>query len=300
MGGMGQAVETTLGETSMRGNRDLLIRCLGDFTVEIDRRSVLSCSADYGKAGNRVVTAIFAYLVANIDRPIGRKGLMDLFWPDSEGDKAGNSLSRSLSGLRELLRTQVDGKIELVVRRNGDEAYGLRPKVPYRVDENLFVQKVKAGDRLKRAGDLNRARQELESARDLYRGAYMKAVAHNSWCLPRRSQLQELYHIALFELSDIFERAGEPIEALDHLFKVLDSDTANESAYLKLIDLHWRRGDRTEALRIYHLYCQVLWETFGLQPLPSVEALSKRILSGEKPADCHENVCFADVLSLAT
>jgi len=300
MGGMGQAGEITLGEVLMQRSGSFLFRCLGDFAVELNGRSIMSSSADYGKAGSRIVTAIFAYLVANIDRPVGRKKLMDLFWPDSEGDKAGNSLSRSLSGLRELLRTQLEGKIELVVSRNGDEAYGLRVKVPYRIDESAFVQKVKAGDSLKRAGELNRARHELGSARDLYRGAYMKAVAHNSWCLPRRSQLQELYHIALFALSEIFEHTNEPIEALDHLFKVLDSDASNESAYLRLMELHWKIGDRTEALRIYHLYSQVLWGTFGLQPLSSVEALRERILAGEKPTDCQGNTYAADVVSLAT
>lgn len=283
------AVSNAIGEAPSRKDGSLVIRFLGGFAVEIDGEHVTSPSYDHGNAGNRILTAILAFLVDHMDRPVARRTLADVFWPDTEGDRASNSLSRSLSGLRKVLATQLDRKLDLVVVRNGDQLYWLRAKGPYWKDKDAFIQKVEAGERLKEAGNLESALHEFEGARDLYKGDYLTGMAYDSWCLPRRTRLRELYHVVLFELSDIYERTNKRGEAIEHLFRVLESDSANESAYLRLMELHLKRGNRSEALGIYDVCCRVLRERFGLQPGASLDALRSWILTGEEIAHMPAN-----------
>lgn len=272
-----------LTESFTQRDASLLVWCLGGFTLEIPGEPITSSFSDYSNAGNRIVTAILAYLVTHMQRPVSRAKLIDLFWPDCEGDKAGNSLSRSLSGLRKLLTTRFNHKLDLAVIRNGDDAYWLRPRVPCWTDEDAFVQHVEAGGRLKEAAELRNALREFASARDLYGGSYLSGVAYDSWCLLRRTKLRELYHLALFGMSDILRQTNRHAEAIGHLYRVLESDPANESAFLKLMELHWMNGNRSEALGIYDVCCRILQERFGLQPRPPLEAIRSRILAGEEP-----------------
>lgn len=92
-----------------------------DGVVTIDGESLDPMCWRAGRTGSRVLRRLFALLAASYPVAVHRDELMDLIWPESDGDRATANLYSAMNDLRHLL-TEIPGvSVELV-----DAAYRLR------------------------------------------------------------------------------------------------------------------------------------------------------------------------------
>jgi DNA-binding SARP family transcriptional activator len=93
------------------------------------------------------------------------------------------------------------------------------------------------------------------------------------WVLFERECLRQLQLHALERLAERLLAAGRPIDALDAAMTAVVSEPLRETAQRLVILAHLAEGNRSEALRRYFAYEQMLDAELGVQPSPQLAQL---------------------------
>jgi len=263
----------------------LEITLLGTFDVTRDGDPIT------GQMGT-TSRALLAYLVANADRPIQRRTVAGLLWPDRPEAIALRSLRSVLSRLRKALKenaTQTEGEPRsgcLQVTRHTlrfNEASGCY------VDLVRF-QKLTAG--AARFGD--RAETKLSptelhryaAATELYRGDFLRGFSCASalfeeWMVVQR----EAYHLqamgTLDRLTRHHESEGDHAKVLQTARKVIALDPWCERAHRQVMRALASSGQRAAAIAQYEACQRVLADELNIEPEPQTCELHLQIRRGD-------------------
>jgi SARP family transcriptional regulator, regulator of embCAB operon len=222
---------------------------------------------------------LFAYLVVNRDRVVGRDELTEALWPRRLPSAPDPALSALLSKLRRLLP---DGALE------GGSAIRLDLGAQARVDVEA------ARDGIHRA-------EALIAARDWYAAIGPTLVAHNisrrrfmageerDWIEELRRELDEIQVRALeCTARRSLGLGGSEVAVAERTARrLIELSPFRESGYAVLMVAFEREGNIAEALRVYERLRGLLREELGAAPSPAVQRVHERLLS-------HDSVSLSD------
>ncbi|MBI4541162.1 MAG: hypothetical protein HY704_16800 [Gemmatimonadetes bacterium] len=203
---------------------------------------------------------VLVYLA--VERESTRDALMAMFWPERPPERARHSLSQTLYELRNEL-----GEQWLEVQ--GDR---LRTSGAVGADAIEFERAVALG--------------EHERALQLYAGPFLEGVhlaethEFEAWCDRQRSRLARLHRQA--RSAFISERVahGDRAAALTAARRWVELDPLDDEAQHRFIELLAESGQRSEAIRQYETYAELLRRELEVEPLDETKALVARIREG--------------------
>ena len=114
--------------------------------------------------------------------------------------------------------------------------------------------------------------EKYQTAIALYRGDFF-AECYSDWCLEIRERLRREYLDALLKLAQACEQRGDHDKAIGYYQLLIEKDRDREDVYRALMQLQYRIGDRTGAVKTYQQCAHVLREELNL-PGPSRETLA--------------------------
>lgn len=224
-----------------------------------------------GKQGRLV----FAYLVTERDRPVGRDELAELLWPGEMPPSWDTALSAVLSKLRSLL-----AKIGLDPARTLAGAPGC---CELRLPSGTWVDLEAAADAIHEAETALRA--------DDPRAAYgPSAVAHHIarrpflpgedgvWISAQRSRLRGILLRALECRAAVYLWNEEWPLAVEAARELLRVEPFRESGHRLLIRALARSGNAAEALWAYERCRKLIAEELGVDPSPQTKAVYDEVL----------------------
>lgn len=195
--------------------------------------------------------ALLAYLASAAPRGFhSRDTLLALFWPESDGERARNSLRQALHQLRRSLGDEV------IVGR-GDREVGLDPE-RFWCDAAAFDQAVEEG--------------RFEDALKLYRGDLLPgffvddAAEAERWLEEERARRRRAAVDAAFRLAEREEARGEWRAAALWAERALAFVPSEEAALRRLMVLLERAGEPAAALAAFAEFERRLEGEYGLAP----------------------------------
>jgi TolB-like protein/DNA-binding SARP family transcriptional activator/Flp pilus assembly protein TadD len=212
--------------------------------------------------------ALLAYLASA--RPRGfhsRDTLLALFWPESDGERARNSLRQALHHLRRSLG-------EAAIPGRGDREVSVDPAL-LECDAATFDQAIEAG--------------RWEEALELYRGDFLPglfvqdAPEAERWLEDERDRRRRDAVSAAWRLADEREGAGDIAAAERWARLAAGLEPADDSSLRRLIALLDRAGDPAGALAAHDAFARRLREDFGIAPSAETERLVAELRARAAP-----------------
>jgi DNA-binding SARP family transcriptional activator len=217
--------------------RSIRLELLGGFSLVCDSTHVtLPCNA------RRVV----AYLALQ-RRPLSRVSLASSLWMDAPEDRAGSNLRTALWRIREMAGSVV------TVQGSAIELAG-------RVDVDVR-ELVTASHVLMRGGDTN--------VDDFNADLFARELLPDwdeEWLQLERERVRQLRMHALERISVLLSRLGRYCEAIEVGLIAVEAEPLRESAQFTVIEAHLAEGNRSEAIRLYRSYRQLLADALGVEP----------------------------------
>jgi DNA-binding SARP family transcriptional activator len=96
---------------------------------------------------------------------------------------------------------------------------------------------------------------------------------YDEWVVVEQERMRQLRLHALEELCSRLTSEGRYGEAIDAGLCCVSGDPLRESAHKKLILAHEAEGNRSEAIRQYERYRDVLTRELGIEPSPDLKRL---------------------------
>ena len=258
---------------SLRGaRRELRVRCLGRFEVELD-------GVVLPPWRNNRSRLVFAYLLLNRREPVSRHRLMGLFWPEHSEERAENNLSLAVMAARRLFdgaRPRGDRSASLI--RSVPGAYAIDLDCEVWLDTESFLDAAELGRRCERSGDLASAAAALDRAIGLYGGEFLPADVYEDWTAETRQHLQDGYVDALIRRGRLARLCGDFELSIEVNRQALAVDSCLEEAHRQVMLDCWRLGQRNRALRQMDLCRQALEAGLGVEPEAETIAVYRRIL----------------------
>lgn len=199
---------------------------------------------------------------------VERERLLELLWPLSSTAAAGHSANSLVHALRRMLGNAIDGAPPVVL---SEGYYHLNTAAGVGLDLACFDDLIARSAREERAGDRQAAMASAGFAVRLYRGDL--AVDSDIAAIIQRERLRTLYLSALARLADDALRRGDETTCLAYTLELLAKDPCREDAHRLAMRCHLRRGERSQALRQYHLCAEILRREFDAVPEPETTAL---------------------------
>jgi DNA-binding SARP family transcriptional activator len=218
----------------------------------------------------------FVFLVCRRDRPVSRRELTEILWPDDAPREADAALSAILSKLRRVLRGAGWSADEATV----DVCSG---SVSLRVPSATWI-------------DVEAAANAIDEAEGALRLAQMAAAWGHAnvavaigrrpflpdfeapWIDAQREALRDCLTRAMTCLSAVSAANGEPALAIRYASDAVALEPFRETGYQTLMRLHHAMGDRAEALRVFDRCRTLLRDELGTSPSPQTEAVFLEIL----------------------
>jgi len=210
--------------------------------------------------------ALLAYLALSPSGPFTRRDtLLPLFWPESDDAHARNTLSQSLSFLRQHLPA------DAIISR-GTEEIGFAPSV-LRADTELFQAAVNE--------------ERWKEALDLYRGDFLPAFhvggawGFEDWAENCRASFRRDAGKAAWALAQKQIHEGKPGEAEVAAARALELAWADEVPVREFLQSLARTGKRVVALRFYEEFCHRLKSELDLEPSEAIKEVAEAIRNGD-------------------
>lgn len=251
----------------------LIVRLLGRFELEYGDRRAWSLGP--AKADELCAYLLLRRKACPRDSPAGA------LWEGCTRDQARAYLRRALwqlqSGLRDKLGADAAGVFDVQ-----PEWLARVPGGPLALDTDAVGQAYAV--LLDAAGPTLTPPEvaTAEAAVAGYRGDLLEA-SDAPWLVVHRERYRH-QHLALREaLAGHYLATDRPEHAHAHAERLVAHDVIRERSHRLLMEVLWRMGDRSAALRQYAVCAEALDREIGVAPLPETAALRQRILDGAAP-----------------
>jgi DNA-binding SARP family transcriptional activator len=224
----------------------IVVRLLGRFTVTVADQPIDLTPSQ---------SAIVAYLA--LCRPaVHRFRLAADLWPESPERRAGGNLRSTLSRMPAAIRGAV-------------------------VNEGSFVSLVgcacdldlaTAAEERLRGGDASAAVDVSDAMIDCL-AAELLPGWYEDWVVFAQERHRQVRLHALEQISRDLSVRGQHLRAIETALIAVEADPLRESSNRTLVEAFLHEGNRTEALRHFATYCELLDRELGLVPSPELVAL---------------------------
>lgn len=241
---------TPVSTPAQTGSNDLLkIYTLGQTRLSWGEREIPSSQWESQRA-----RWLFLYLVSRRGQWISAERLRDMFWPESEAEKAQRSLVSTIHRCRKAL---------------GDRDFLQRSERGYAVESS--TQLWWDFDQLERCARQARGPQPEPALRQmeaLYQGEFCPDCPYE-WAEPLRQQAHSLILEGLEKLARLLLEE-DPAAAETRARKALRLEPTAEGAAEILLRALWAQGRRDEAVRMYRNFGLRLERELNLPPGPDL------------------------------
>jgi DNA-binding SARP family transcriptional activator len=190
-----------------------------------------------------------------------REALIEVVWPDSDSDLAGNSLNSLAHWLKQQLCDALDGSSP--VRHSGGR-YSLALGGDLSLDIVEFERLVELGRRCTSAGDFDAAVRAYDEALELYAGDLTSGS--DILFLLERERLRGHYLSIMASLAEHCYERGDYQQSLRHALALLYADPCREDAHRMVMCSYVRNGQRAQALRHFEICRNILGREFDAVP----------------------------------
>jgi DNA-binding SARP family transcriptional activator len=222
---------------------------------------------------------LLAYLLLFRRRMHPREVLANVFWKDVPQDRARNCLNTAVWRLRRVLESDgVTPGTYVVSSPSGELGFNFDSGVWLDVD--VFEREI--GKILIR-GPETADRGEivlLENAVKLYEGDLLEGH-YCDWALRERERLRCCYLDCLYYLMRYFSSSANIPQALLYGQEILRADPLREDVHRQMMRLFDADGQRSCAVRQFHLCREVLRTELGIPPMPETELLYRELIGSE-------------------
>lgn len=198
---------------------------------------------------------LFLYLLSRRGQWVSGERLRDVFWPDSDGDKAQRSLVSTIHRCRKAL-----GASGHVLQRS-ERGYSVScgPELWWDFDEF---------ERCCRESQGSNPEDALLRAEGVYRGELAPDCPYD-WLDALRQQARTLALDCFVRLAQLLLESNAEAAEL-RACKALEIEATSELAAEALLRSLWSQGKRDEAVRFYQEFSQRLERELGLPPGPKL------------------------------
>jgi DNA-binding SARP family transcriptional activator len=256
-------VSKTLPVVSSANERTRVQLC-GSLSVEVDGAQLA------GRLRGKQVPLLFAYLLLNRARPIGREELIGSLWPEQAPMSQDAALRTLLSRLRSALGTEaLRGRDELT----------LALPTPVWIDLEAAATELERAVRALDQGEFRTAWALAQVPLNVA-GRRLLPGSQASWLEPRRRELEDLRLEAL----EVVGRAGlhlggRQIGSVERAARgLIEAEPYRESGYVLLMQALAAAGNSAEGLRVFERLRMLLREELGTSPSPDALAVHARLL----------------------
>jgi DNA-binding SARP family transcriptional activator len=225
---------------------------------------------------SRRAITLLRYLLTCPYRSATREELIELLWPESDPRNALHNLHVAVSALRDYLGP--DGAQR--IRYEGG-CYRLNPDLPISDDVSVFLQLCAEGDHSWKLGDYDYARRVYSRALALYRGDYVIDGIEHPRLTAERERLLNCYLHMLQRLGRAALATGEADLALHYFQTLIDKDPYREDVVVHLLHCYIQLGRRSEALRYYRRFVELLRCDLNLEVTAELQRVGESICEPE-------------------
>jgi DNA-binding SARP family transcriptional activator len=252
----------------------LAITLTGHLAAEADGNR-----ADATDLPGRQASVVFAYLVAERDRPVPAGELAEAVWGGALPPTWRPALRGVVSKVRDFLDLLGLPAAEALTSSSG--CYRLRLPSDTAVDVELARAAADGAERALGDGRLAEALEAAERARAIA-GRPLLPGHDGAWVEDQRAALHQVRVRSLELLVDVHLAAGHAGQAVGPAGDLVAVEPFRDSAYRRLLAARAAAGDRGGALLAYDRYRRVLAEELGVGPSPELEAAYLELLHAER------------------
>jgi len=205
--------------------------------------------------GGRTKSLLKALVVFGGSKVSSEK-LIDVLWPDTEGDNALNNLKVAVSRLRRLGCKDGETPLQWVALRHRKVSL---VKTLCAVDSIMFSETL--------SNALNgKDLESLMRALDLYKDDFLRHDRSETWIVRHREILREHYTKGVVALARRLLEEGRQEEGLPFLHFAVSRDALNEELYIHIMRCYMRAGYPSKALQTFYQARKALKEGLDIEP----------------------------------
>lgn len=212
------------------------------------------------------------FFLLDCDYPIHKEQIIAALWPDAD-DQTDQTFRSAIHYLRKTIGDACVVYHSGIYELNMSLLYG--DHLWYDVTE--FKTLCTRGRRAVMAEDDVLGQRLFQEAVALYHGDYVQTY-YNDWSRFRRDELRRTYVEALTQLAHIAWREQQIDECFQNWRKLLKVDNCHEDAHYGIMRCYMRLGERSQALRQYQQYEEVLREELFTVPGATIQKFYQKLL----------------------
>lgn len=229
------------------------IYTLGRFTISINGQVINADSRP---------TELLKVLLAFGGRDVAEEKIIDVLWPDTDGDQAQTNFKTTLHRLRKSF-----GDIDaLLLKHHRLSVNGQYCWVDNWKLSNTFYKAQTA----KKTSDPEQEINLVTSILDTYTEHFLSKET-TSWSIPLREKLRSQYVRHVMDLSESIEVHNAEIAIISYQ-RLLEMEPLTELAYQRLIQTYDKQGRRAEATATYQ-QCKRMLQSAGMTPSRQTKTL---------------------------
>jgi DNA-binding SARP family transcriptional activator len=240
---------------------------LGRFSFVRDGKTIL-----FPKKAQSRPLDLLKTIIALGGRDVGQGQIIDILWPEVDGDKAQKALKITLHRLRCLAGNPNsinfrDGKVSL------DSQY-------WWVDTWAFERHLGRAEADLKDGHKGESISSFQKAVALYRGEFLAGDHAIPKIASQGNKLRSKFLRGVNNLGRLFEEKGKFDQAIDTYKQGIETDVVAEELYQHLMICYQRLGRKAEAIEVYSRLKKTLHSHHGVAPSPETEAIYRSVLRG--------------------
>lgn len=241
----------------------LYVRTLGDFCVWRGEQRVHSAEWQREKARQ-----LFQLFITNRRRGLLRDQIVDLLWPELDGEAAVRDFKVALNALNRAIEPQRPREAAPFFIRRQDNLYGINPLAKVVVDADEF-ERLTLPD--------STEEEALRQALDLYQNDYLQECCYEDWSSLERERLRQLYFSAVQRLGELLSIQGRWEEVIGICNSALLRDPTWEPAYRLIMQAYAAKSNQAQVIQTYQRCWKILWDELGVEPSLETRDLLRRL-----------------------
>ncbi|HEX2053142.1 MAG TPA: BTAD domain-containing putative transcriptional regulator [Actinomycetota bacterium] len=226
--------------------------------------------------------AVLAALTIHANRVVSLDRLIDELWGEEAPAQAIGTLQAYVSNLRRVLEPDRSPREAPKILITQSPGYVLRIP-PDSLDVSRFQALAAEGRRLLESRDPGAARDRLDEALSLWRGAALADFAFEPFAHAEAARLEEMRLVAQEDRMQASLDLGEHASAVPQLEAAVSASPLRERLIGMLMLALYRSGRQADALAVYQSARRMLIEELGIDPSPALRRLEADIL-GQSPS----------------
>ncbi len=201
-------------------------------------------------------------LIASGAHGVETSALIELLWPDAEGDAAQASFDSTLYRLRKLIG--IDGMVILSEGKLSLDSGKCWP------DVWQFERLLDSVDQATESAAVERFSKDLLR---LYTGHFLEKESQESWAISARDKIKAKFVRAVAHLGSQLEQGQQWPQAITLYSRALELDNLAEGLYRRLMICFRENGEPAEGLNVYRRCRDMLSIVLSMKPSPETEAI---------------------------